>query len=325
MLRIVALAFAFALGCAPHGADETVATPAPTPTPTAVVVPRSPPAPPIREVALEPLARALKTFPEERQEMTLALGSRTHRCCYWGADTTGITSHDGSPVVQWVGPDVPRFVADPRDGMTLFILDPHPQGWLAFYRERYGEGGCLAADKRSRCEFGAAMYDEKGEEQWFAELDPFFTSPDLEIDDVHWHEGLLFFNETCSPVSKSKRCSAIAAYDPVRKKLRWRSANLVSNDAFRIVGDRIVAVFSVYTRTGGTGVVTVLDRARGRVLARESLAGPIDEVLVHDGVIQAEARTGTVWLEMTPGAKGLDLVLVPRPSWFAPKTVSLYR
>lgn len=316
-----ALTLALALGCAPHGAEDPVEPPAPVP----VVARPEPTPPPIRDVALEPLARALQEFPEDRQELTQSLGARTHRCCYWGADTSGISTPDGSPPVKWVGPAVPSFVPESRDGMTLFILDPHAQGWLAFYRERYGEGGCRSADKTSRCEFAATMFDANGRELWRAKLDPLFDDPVAQIDDVHWHDGLLFFNESCWPTAKAKRCSSIIAYDPLQKKVRWRSPDLVSSDAFRIVGDRIVAVYSTYTRDGGTGVVTVLDRARGRTLARRPLDGPIDEVLVHDDVIEADARSGTVWLKMALGEKGLDLVEVPQPAWFAPKTASLYR
>jgi hypothetical protein len=66
--------------------------------------------------------------------------------------------------------------------------------------------------------------------------------------------------------------------------------------------------------------VTVLERASGRTVARRPLPSAIREVLVHDDVIRAD----DVWLQIVPGAKGLELVEVPQPSWFAPRTVSLY-
>lgn len=307
------------LGCAPHDGDESPALPS-APGPAAPE--RAQSQPEIRPPALLPLEQALQEFPEDRQELTFALRARTHRCCYWGADTSRITSRDGSPPVEWVGPRVPPFVAPKRDGMTLNILDPHRDGWLAFYRELYGDPGCEAASKRSRCEFAAVLFDEAGRELWQVKLDALFSAPGVQIDDLHWHDGVLYFNEAC-PMGVTKHCGAIVAYDPAKKRVKWRSRPSVSDDAFRIADDRIVAVSSrPFMRTpGGTGSITVLDRRTGRTLAHRELDRMVSDVLVHRDVIDVDATT----FVMEAGPHGLQLSEIPRPDWFAPPRVGLYR
>jgi len=317
-MRRFVLGALFTLGCAPHGGEDDSARP------ERPEVDRLEPE--TRTPALDPLARALQDFPEDRQELTLALGSRTHRCCYWGADTSVIHTPDGSPAVEWVGPDIPTFVPPRRDDRTLLILDPHAHGWVAFYRQLYGDPGCIAADERSRCTYEAVMFDPAGTQRWAVRLDALFSVTGLAIDDLHWHDGTLYFNEAC-PMVGTKRCSALVAYDPRAKKVRWRSRQHVSNDAFRIAGDRIVAAFSAPfgSEPGGTSALTVLDRTTGRTLARRELDSMIDEIVVDRDVIQIEARGGVLFTQMIEVDGRLELREVERPKWFDPVVRSLYR
>jgi hypothetical protein len=329
-MRRFGVLLSVAMACAPHDGEDVsepgapASEPASAPEPAATAPGRDDE---LRSPPLDRLAIALREFPEDRQELTLALGARTHRCCYWGADTSRLTTRDGSPPVQWVGPHVPPFVAPVRDGKTLLILDPHADGWLAFYRELFGDPGCDAANPRSRCEYAAAMFDPSGTERWHVELDPLFSTPGLEIDDLHLYDGVLYFNEACPMPNEKGRCGALVAYDPAEKRVRWRSKPHVSDDAFRIAGDRIVAVESipVMKEPGGTGSLTVLDRATGRTLARREFAGMIDEVTVDRDVIMVDSRAGVFFFRMDPTTNGVRLVEVREPARFRPRTVSLYR
>ena len=101
------------------------------------------------------------------------------------------------------------------------------------------------------------------------------VAPDrLEVQDVRYVEdsggGTLYFNEACESYSSEAggKCSALVALDPVARKVRWRTGPLVSNNAFVVTGNYIVAAYGF---TAEPASIRVVRRKDGKVMDRHPL------------------------------------------------------
>lgn len=171
----------------------------------------------------------------------------------------------------WVGPQVPGFVALTEGTMELFLMDRVHDDFMAVYRDPYGAGSCTLASS-GNCHFVVRLYDIEGNEQWTVALHDLYSRPThLEVQDVRYVDGMLFFNEACQSYSSEAggKCSSLVAVDPSAGTVAWRTKPLVSNGEFLVVGDYIV---SGYGFTAEPDFIYVVSRADGSV--RQKLRVP---------------------------------------------------
>ena len=172
----------------------------------------------------------------------------------------------------WMGPTIPSFVAPAHAPLDLELLDPRPNGgWVATYRETYTSCGF----SRKNCASLVKLYDASGKETWAVRLDALLSRRDqLEVQDVRYVEdtGTLYFNEACQTYSADAggRCSSLVAYDPIAKKVLWRTPSLVSNNEFMVLGNYII---TGYGFTAEKCFVSVVRRSDGRVMDKQRLSG----------------------------------------------------
>jgi hypothetical protein len=195
----------------------------------------------------------------------------------------------------WVGPPVPGFVPLTDNTAELTLLDATPGGeFLAMYRDPYGASSCTL-DDLNNCRFTVKLFGDCGELRWSVALNDFMSRQTyLEMQDVHLHDGTLYFNESCQSYSRKVkgRCSALVAVDPASNKLLWRSKHLVSNGRFLVHGDYII---SGYGFTAEPDAVYLVRRDDGKVLQRVSVPkAPEDFKLVGDDVVEATLYPGDV-------------------------------
>ena len=186
----------------------------------------------------------------------------------------------------WVGPQVPGFVVLMEDSMELFVLDRVGDEFLAFYRDPYGANSCdLSGD--ANCHFFARLYDIEGNTVWERPLhDALSATHYLEIQDVRYEGGTLYFNEACQSYSRQVKgkCSSLVAMDPSTGEVLWRTQPLVSNGEFLVHGDYIV---SGYGFTDERDHVFVVSRQDGSIKQQIRVAkSPETFTLNQDGLLE---------------------------------------
>lgn len=227
-------------------------------------------------------------------------------------------SLDGKSTRNWSGRQIPEWLPQRLGTLELFVLDTADSGYLAFYREPYNRQSCKLSGS-ANCAYEARHYDNSGKLKWSLVPNEVFSRPsDLEIQDVRLADGILYFNEACQSYSSNARgaCSALVAYDPIARRVVWRSAPLTSNGRFRIRGCYIVAGYGF---TSERDHVFLLSRATGERLqtlpvtsAPESieLRGPERvEISLYGG------HTGQLRLVQPGGAGGKLVVLDDDPNF----------
>jgi hypothetical protein len=219
----------------------------------------------------------------------------------------------GSPRV-WVGVDVPAYVELAVGPAELFLLDPlGEEGHLAFYRAPYGAGRCTLGET-ANCDYAATLYDTKGKVRWTVALSDLLSVPDrLEIQDIRYAGGVLYFNEACQSYARESggKCSSLVAYDPVGRKVLWRTVPLVSNNVFLPLGDFLIAGYGF---TAEPDHVSIVRRTDGKVLHRQPIPGAHDGLTVRgDTLVVTHYYEKTVLLRMV-GMDGPTPRLAPIPS-----------
>ncbi len=193
----------------------------------------------------------------------------------------------------WVGPQVPGFVPLTHGTAELFVLDPIPDGtFLALYRDPYGASSCTLTE-RLNCDYSVALFGHCGEELWRVSLGEHLSRVDhLEVQDVRWDHGVLFFNEACQSYSKDAggRCSSLVAVDPVADTRLWATKPLVSNNRFLVLEDYIVAGYGF---SGERDRVSLIRRSDGKVVHRQPVSkAPENITLVEPGVVEVTVYPG---------------------------------
>lgn len=198
----------------------------------------------------------------------------------------------GSPRV-WVGPQVPGFVPLMEDTAELFLLDRVGDEFMAFYRAPYGASSCGLGDD-ANCHYFVTLYDLEGNARWSVALHELLSAPRyLEVQDVRWADGTLYFNEACQSYSSGAggKCSALVAYDPAAREVRWRTRPLVSNGDFLIHGDHIV---TGYGFTNERDYVYVVRRSDGKIMQKVPVPKAAERFrLTDDGLLEATLYPGT--------------------------------
>lgn len=167
---------------------------------------------------------------------------------------------------QSVPAALPSYVPRSLDGMELYIADPAEGGWVAFYRDPLSAGR-LGPNAR----FRAVLFGADGARRWDVDLNPLLSRADqLEVQDVRYADGRLFFNEACQSYSRDAggRCSSLVSVDPVRRAVEWRTPPLTSNNVLLVRGPYIVAGYGF---TAESDRLVLVDRATGRVLDQKPL------------------------------------------------------
>ncbi len=174
--------------------------------------------------------------------------------------------------------ETPAYMPRSLEGLELFIADPVREGWLAFYREplERWEG---PANPR----FRAVLFGGEGERLWDLKLNRFLTRPDhLEIQDIRYSEGKLYFNEACQSYSREAegRCSSVVRLDPRRGEVEWRTPPLTSNNIFLPYGPYIIAGYGF---SGEPDHLYLIERNSGESVARQELDSAHSYLEVKDG------------------------------------------
>jgi hypothetical protein len=187
----------------------------------------------------------------------------------------------GSPRL-WVGPQVPGFVPLTEGTQELSLLDPVGDEFLAFYRDPYGASTCSLSG-HVNCGFTARLFSHCGDVKWTVRINDFLSRPTyLEVQDVRYDDGVLFFNEACQSYAKGAkgRCSSLVAVDPQRGALLWRTPPLVSNGRFLVHGDYLV---TGYGFTAERDNVFVVRRRDGKVMHKRSVPTAPEDILLAGG------------------------------------------
>ena len=165
---------------------------------------------------------------------------------------------------QWQGMKLPESIPVALGTLELFLADSADNGYLVFYREPYNLGSCSLGGKRN-CAYEAAFYTVDGKREWTLSLASVMSRPDgLEVQDIRYTRGVLYFNEACQSYSSEQggQCSSLVAVDPHAGKVLWRTPSLVSNGRFTVRGCYIVAGYGF---TSEPDTVFLVDRSTGKV------------------------------------------------------------
>jgi hypothetical protein len=182
----------------------------------------------------------------------------------------------------------PDFVERRLDGLDLTIAEPMADGWLAFYKGPLPE-------MPANADYRAVLYGVDGHVRWSLDLNRFLSADrHLEIQDIRYEAGELYFNEACQTYSAEAdgRCSALVRVDPATGTEVWRTRELVSNNIFLLHGPFVVAGYGF---TNEPDALHLVSRATGRVLDTLPLGSAHSYlefkegqlfVLTYDGALQ---------------------------------------
>lgn len=195
----------------------------------------------------------------------------------------GLTGENkpGSPVLRFrrsVPEATPASIARDLGGLELFIAEAIPEGWLAFYKGQCGTLGDV-------CQYRARLHDADGNVRWDLGLNRFLEQPRyVEIQDVRYRNGALFFNEACATYSAEAggQCSSLVRLDPVFEEVAWRTPPLTSNNLF-IFHDRWIV--AGYGFTGEPDALFLIDARTGEIAARADLDAAHQYLEVDDDVL----------------------------------------
>ena len=248
------------LAAASSGCATTAPSPEDTgPTVRAPTEPPTPPRLPVEPVAVLPPRAAERVRLVEVSRRTLARGEMP-------AELTGANKANGFDyrLRRDVG-GIPLVIPRVEGGLELFIADTVPEGWLTLYRTPLAQG----AGASRNGEYRVVLFSRDGaERRWTLPLNRFFSATEhLEVQDVRYVRGRVYFNEACQTYSREAggRCSSLVRVDPARGAVDWRTPPLTSNNVFIVHGAYVVAGYGF---TAEPDYVHVIDAETGRILAR---------------------------------------------------------
>lgn len=251
----VAMASSACATTAPSPEDTGPTVRAPTEAPT-------PPRLPVDPVAVLPPRAAERVRLVEVSRRKLARGEMP-------AELTGGNKANGFDyrLRRDVG-DIPMPIPRMEGGLELFIADTVPEGWLTLYRTPLDQWNGMHGNGAYR----VVLFSRDGtQRRWTLPLNRFFSGTEhLEVQDVRYVRGKLYFNEACQTYSREAggRCSSLVRVDPARGAVDWRTPPLTSNNVFIVHGAYVIAGYGF---TAEPDYVHVIDAETGRVLARTRL------------------------------------------------------
>ena len=143
----------------------------------------------------------------------------------------------------WVGPQVPGFMPLVDGTKELFLLENEGDVFVGLYRDPYGASSCDLSTPRN-CDYSVQAFDACGDALWAFELASLMSRADhLEVGDMRYVDGIVYFNEACQSYAKEAKgkCSALVAFDPASAEVKWRTKNLVSRGPFLVLDQYIVS------------------------------------------------------------------------------------
>lgn len=162
--------------------------------------------------------------------------------------------------------NLPSYVKRELDGLQLFVADRTADGWLAFYRGPLG-----GAPNSANVGYRALMYRADGGRAWDTNLNRFLSRMDhLEVQDVRYADGRLYFNEACQSYSREAggACSSLLRVYPAAGTTDWRTPPRTSNNVILLHGPYVSAGYGF---TAEPDSLFLIDRATGRILDRQPL------------------------------------------------------
>lgn len=189
--------------------------------------------------------------------------------------------------------DLPEYVLRDVDHLPLSIADSTADGWLAFYRSPPGR-----LEPRNSS-FEVVLHGAGGEQKWKRVLNDHLSRPDhLEITDIRYDGGKLYFNESCQSYSREAggRCSSLVRIDPATNRVEWRTRPLVSNGIFILHGPWVI---TGYGFTAERDSVFVIDRETGRVLASAQVDKMPDYLEMKDGRLYVTTQRSLYVFDIT--------------------------
>jgi hypothetical protein len=162
---------------------------------------------------------------------------------------------------------LPPYVQPRLDGMDMMLADSTQDGWLALYRTPLAEWAGSAANGGYR----AVLYAGDGARKWELDLTRFLSRTDrLEIQDLRYADGKLYFNEACQSYSREAggRCSSLLRVDVGRGTVDWRTPPLVSNNVLILHGPWVIAGYGF---TAEPDFLHLIDRRTGAIVAKQRL------------------------------------------------------
>lgn len=192
---------------------------------------------------------------------------------------------------RWVPPETPAFVPRQLDSLDLVLADREKEGWLALYQSPLGAMG-------ENQTYRAILFDTSGRRVWDLDLNPFFSRPDqLEIQDIRYEDGSLYFNEACQTYARDAdgACSSLIKVDPETRQVEWRTPYLVSNDIFILHGPYVIAGYGF---TAEPDYLYLIDRGTGRIVSREPLDSAHDYLEVENGTLRVVTYTSVYRFEL---------------------------
>ncbi len=268
-------------------------------------------APPVRTAG----GLTVEAPPRKRQDEGFLGRLRSH--------TEGALSKDSARM--WVGPQVPGFVELLEGTAELTLLDRVGDEFLAFYRDPYGASSC-GLGEQTNCLFFARLYDLEGHVLWTVALNELMSAPThLEVQDIRYADGALYFNEACQGYSSGAKgkCSALVALDPTEPTVLWRTRSLVSNGRMLVHGDYIVCGYGF---TGERDNVFVVRRSDGKIMQKVGVPkAPEQFIIADDGLLEVTIYFNTVRLYEMRGWDGAKPSLVKTKRRRSPDAVTTGR
>jgi outer membrane protein assembly factor BamB len=218
---------------------------------------------------------------------------------------------------SWEGRRKPRAIPEKVGTLELFLLDKADGGLLAFYRDPYGVGSCGLGDA-ANCAYEARFY-KQGQMEWALPFERVLSRTDhLEIQDIRYADGVLYFNEACQSYASGAngQCSSLVAVDPRAGEVLWRTNPLVSNGRFRLRGCYIVAGYGF---TAEPDNVFLVERATGKVTQKIAVSSAPEVYQLMDrehlDVTLYQGNTRSYFLENFDGENGKIVeLLAPEPA-----------
>lgn len=200
----------------------------------------------------------------------------------------------------WIGPPVPITIPLHQASAELTLLDPMGDGFLAVYRDPYNSGSCDLGGANN-CRMVAVGFDRCGKAKWTQALNNAMSRTDhLEVQDVRWADGTLYFNEACQSYAREAggACSALIALNPETGEVKWRTPHLTSNNRFVIAGEYIVAGYGF---TAEADTLALVRRKDGKVVHKQPLPS------AHEDITREE--DGSFAVRIYPGDRVLHFSL----------------
>jgi len=202
----------------------------------------------------------------------------------------GGLSHDSTRL--WIGPQVPGFMPLVDGTKELFLLEHEGDVFVGLYRDPYGASSCDLSTPRN-CDYSVQAFNACGDALWAFAIGPLMSRGDqLEVGDLRYADGVLYFNEGCQTFARDAngKCSALVAFDPTKGEVVWRTKNLISRGPFVVRGQYIVAGYGF---THEKDFLYIVRRSDGKVVGKHSLKRAHETLVIEGDTLVVTTNSDT--------------------------------